>query len=62
MKRLPFTNLAARALEEGKDIAGYLGFRDVSSIFLLLGLYGTKGSMAREVLKMHGLTREMMEN
>nr|WP_300325743.1 ATP-dependent Clp protease ATP-binding subunit [uncultured Anaerostipes sp.] len=61
MNRLPFTKLAAKALEEGKDIAGYLGFRDVSSIFLLLGLYGTKGSMAREVLKMHGLERDMME-
>ena len=62
MNRLPFTKLAAKALEEGKDIAGYLGFRDVSSVFLMLGLYGTRGSMAREVLKMHGLTREMMEN
>lgn len=62
MNRLPFTKFAARALEEGKEIAKFLGFRDVSSIFLILGLYGVDGSMASEVLKMHGLTREMMED
>ena len=30
MNRLPFTKLAAKALEEGKDIAGYLGFKGLS--------------------------------
>ncbi|MGN0418199.1 ATP-dependent Clp protease ATP-binding subunit [Anaerostipes faecalis] len=61
MNRLPFTKLAARAIEEGKEIAKYLGFKDISSIFLILGLYGTDGSLASEVLKMHGLTRDMLE-
>lgn len=62
MNRLPFTKLAAKALEEGKEIAKYLGFRDVSTTFLMLGLLGTDGSMASEVLKMHGLTRQMVES
>lgn len=61
MNRLPFTRLAARALDEGREIAKYLGFREFSSVFLLLGLYGTKGSMASEVLRMHGVTRELIE-
>ena len=40
MNRLPFTKYASKALNEGREIAGYLGFKDVSSIFVLLGLYG----------------------
>ena len=39
MNRLPFTKYASKALNEGREIAGYLGFKDVSSIFVLLGLY-----------------------
>ena len=42
-------------------LQGYLGFKDVSSIFVLLGLYGADGSLASEVLKMHGVTRELIE-
>ena len=61
MNRLPFTKYASKALNEGREIAGYLGFKDVSSIFILLGLYGTDGSLASEVLKMHGVTRELIE-
>lgn len=61
MNRLPFTKLAAKALDEAKEIAKYLGFKDISSIFLILGLLGTEESMAGEILKMHGLTREMLE-
>ena len=61
MNRLPFTKYASKALNEGREIAGYLGFKDVSSIFILLGLYGTEGSLASEVLKMHGVTRELIE-
>lgn len=61
MNRLAFTKLAGKALEEGKDVASYLGFKDVSSIFLLLGIYGVQGSMAREILQMHGITREQIE-
>ena len=57
MNRLPFTKYASKALNEGREIAGYLGFKDVSSIFVLLGLYGADGSLASEVLKMHGVTR-----
>ncbi len=62
MNRLPFTRLAAKALDEGREIAKYLGFQEFGSIFLLLGLYGTSGSMASEVLRMHGVTRELIEN
>ena len=40
MNRLPFTKYASKALNEGREIAGYLGFKDVSSIFVLLGLRG----------------------
>ncbi len=29
--------------------------------FVLLGLYGADGSLASEVLKMHGVTRELIE-
>ena len=36
MNRLPFTKYASKALNEGREIAGYLGFKDVSSIFILL--------------------------
>ena len=61
MNRLPFTKYASKALNEGREIAGYLGFKDVSSIFVLLGLYGADGSLASEVLKMHGVTRELIE-
>ena len=61
MNRLPFTKYASKALNEGREIAGYLGFKDVSSIFALLGLYGADGSLASEVLKMHGVTRELIE-
>ena len=61
MNRLPFTKYASKALNEGREIAGYLGFKDVSSIFILLGLYGADGSLASEVLKMHGVTRELIE-
>ena len=61
MNRLPFTKYASKALNEGREIAGYLGFKDVRSIFILLGLYGTDGSLASEVLKMHGVTRELIE-
>ena len=61
MNRLPFTKYASKALNEGREIAGYLGFKDVSSIFILLGLYGTDGALASEVLKMHGVTRELIE-
>ena len=57
MNRLPFTKYASKALNEGREIAGYLGFKDVSSIFVLLGLYGADGSLASEVLKMHGVRR-----
>ena len=57
MNRLPFTKYASKALNEGREIAGYLGFKDVSSIFILLGLYGADGSLASEVLKMHGVKR-----
>ena len=46
MNRLPFTKYASKALNEGREIAGYLGFKDVSSIFVLLGLYGADGSLA----------------
>ena len=53
MNRLPFTKYASKALNEGREIAGYLGFKDVSSIFVLLGLYWADGSLASEVLKMH---------
>jgi ATP-dependent Clp protease ATP-binding subunit ClpC len=62
MNRLPFTKLAAKALEEGQEIARFLGFKDISSIFLMYGLYGVEESVASEILKMHGLTREMLEN
>lgn len=62
MNRLPFTRLAARALDEGREIAKYLGFQEFGSIFVLLGLYGTKGSLASEVLRMHGVTREIIED
>ena len=34
MNRLPFTKYASKALNEGREIAGYLGFKDVSSIFM----------------------------
>ena len=61
MNRLPFTKYASKALNEGREIAGYLGFKDVSSIFVLLGLYGADGSLASEVLKMHGVTRELID-
>lgn len=61
MNRLPFTKYASKALNEGREIAGHLGFKDVSSIFVLLGLYGADGSLASEVLKMHGVTRELIE-
>ena len=61
MNRLPFTKYASKALNEGREIAGYLGFKDVISIFVLLGLYGADGSLASEVLKMHGVTRELIE-
>ena len=61
MNRLPFTKYASKALNEGREIAGYLGFKDVSSIFVLLGLYGADGSLASEVLKMHGVTREVKD-
>ena len=53
--------ICSKALNEGREIAGYLGFKDVSSIFVLLGLYGADGSLASEVLKMHGVTRELIE-
>lgn len=59
MNRLPFTKYASKALNEGREIAGYLGFKDVSSIFVLLGLYGADGSLASEVLKMHGVTKRI---
>ena len=59
MNRLPFTKYASKALNEGREIAGYLGFKDVSSIFVLLGLYGADGSLASEVLKMHGVTSKI---
>lgn len=62
MNRLPFTRLAAKALDEGREIAKYLGFQEFSSIFLLLGLYGTRDSMASEVLRMHGVTSELIED
>ena len=39
MNRLPFTKYASKALNEGREIAGYLGFKDVSSIFVLLGFF-----------------------
>lgn len=61
MNRLPFTRLAAKALDEARETAKFLGFKDVSSIFLVLGLLETKDSMAGEILKIHGLTREVLE-
>ena len=33
MNRLPFTKYASKALNEGREIAGYLGFKDGQQYF-----------------------------
>ena len=42
MNRLPFTKYASKALNEGREIARYLGFKDVSSILSARTLWGRR--------------------
>ncbi|MGI6500790.1 MAG: ATP-dependent Clp protease ATP-binding subunit [Anaerostipes sp.] len=61
MKKLPFTRLASRVLDEAKKYAKKCGSYDIGSIDLFFGLTKVKGTVAYEVIQMHGVTEELLK-
>lgn len=59
MRKLPLTRYLSHALEEAGKIAARLGAENIETLFLLLGLIKMQGSLAYEILKMHGVSEEI---
>ena len=59
MRKLPLTRYLSNALEEAGKISARLGAEHIETLSLLLGLFKMKGSLACEILKMHGVSEEI---
>lgn len=59
MRKLPLTRYLSHALEEAGKISARLGAEHIETLSLLLGLLKMKGSLACEILKMHGVSEEI---
>ena len=61
MRKLPLTRYLSHALEEAGKISARLGAEHIETLSLLLGLLKMKGSLACEILKMHGCLRRFFQ-
>lgn len=59
MRKLPLTRYLSHALEEAGKISARLGAENIETLFLLMGLLKMKGSLACEILRMHGVSDEL---